>query len=129
MPDTPTAPAAQFAIVELFGHGRIAGQISEQSFGGAELVRVDVPEVNYKDTDYVDGQRQDRTVTIPAHTRSFGARAIYGISWCDEAAAILAAHSIRDRPVNSYALRSAFEALARGEKRELLGFDDGEVPA
>lgn len=129
MTDNTTSPAPQFAIVELFGHGRIAGQISEQTFGGAELVRVDVPAVTYKDTEYVDGQRRERTVTIPAHTRSFGARAIYGISWCDEAAAILAAHSIRDRPVTSYALRSAFEALASGEKRELLGFDDSEVQA
>lgn len=126
-PTTPQAPAKLFAIVELFGHGRVAGQISEQTFAGAELLRVDVPEVSYTDSDYVDGQRQVTTVTIPAHTRSFGPRAIYGISWCDEAAALLAAHTIRDRPITTYSLRSALDQLTPGERRHLIGrSDDGE---
>lgn len=128
MPDTPTAPTVQFAIVELFGHGRIAGQISEQSFGGADLVRVDVPEVTYTEHEYVDGERRPTRYTIPAHTRSFGAKAIYSVNWCDEAAAIAAAHSIRDRPVTAYALRSALEQLSHGERRELLGHDAEDHP-
>lgn len=45
----------------LFGHARIAGRISEQVLCGQSFVRVDVPQVR----------------TIAAHTRSFGADAIY----------------------------------------------------
>jgi hypothetical protein len=122
MSDTQPSPiaGAQFAIVELFGHGRIAGRISEQTFGGTELVRVDVPEVNYTEPEYVDGQRQPRQITIPAHTRSFGAKAIYSVNWCDEAAALAAAHYIRDQPINAYHLRSALQNLSLGERRELL---------
>ncbi len=129
MTDTPTAPAPQFAIVELFGHGRIAGRISEQTFGGAELVRVDVPEVSYTDHEYVNGERQPTRHTIPAHTRSFGAKAVYSINWCDEAAAIAAAHAIRDRPLSTYSLRTVLEQLSHGERRELLGFNEGHDAA
>jgi hypothetical protein len=32
------------AIVELFGHGRIAGLVTEQQIAGAGFIRVDVPE-------------------------------------------------------------------------------------
>ena len=36
----------QWAIVELFGHQRIAGKISEHAVGGCSFVRIDVPEFN-----------------------------------------------------------------------------------
>lgn len=33
-----------WAIVELFGHSKIAGEISEQTIAGGPFLRVDVPE-------------------------------------------------------------------------------------
>lgn len=33
----------EWAIVELFGHQKIAGRVTEQSLGGASFVRIDVP--------------------------------------------------------------------------------------
>lgn len=33
-----------YAIVELFGHQRIAGKISEQTIAGQNFIRVDVPD-------------------------------------------------------------------------------------
>jgi hypothetical protein len=102
------AAPAQWAIVELFGHQRIAGRISEQTFGGASLVRVDVPEVT----------RGDRTII--AHTRSFGGGAIYAVNWCDEQTATLAAVSIEHEPVSPYSVRSAIEALPDEQRQRLL---------
>jgi len=105
-----------FAVVELFGHARIAGSISEQSFGGSTFVRVDVPEVRFEEVDYdiktPDGYAR-KVRTIPGHTRSFGPGAIYSINWCDEHAAKAAAHGIKHEPINPY---SAIKAMEQIEK-------------
>jgi hypothetical protein len=108
-------PAPLFAVVEIFGHTRIAGAVSEQTFGGSTFVRVDVPEITVTEVDY-DAPRgpegyQRVTRTIPAHTRSFGPGAIYSINWCDEETAKLAAVSIRHEPLKPYSAREAVEAL------------------
>lgn len=109
--------ADQFAIVELFGHSRIAGRISEQTFGGTTLVRVDVPEVSYTEKPF--GQAE-HTVTIPVHTRSFGGAAIYAINWVDEAAARYAAQQIKDRPVQPYGMASALREMTDRDRQMLL---------
>lgn len=44
-----------WCLVELFGHNRIVGKVSEATIGGCSFVRVDVPEI---------GER-------PAYTRYF----------------------------------------------------------
>lgn len=108
----------QYAIVELFGHARIAGRISEQVFGGAALVRVDVPEVTYVEHDY-NGQ-PDKATVIQAHTRSFGGSAIYSINWCDEATAKLAAQSIKHRPVQPYSMEGALREMTDRDRQMLL---------
>lgn len=121
-----------YAVVELFGHARIAGAISEQTFGGAALVRVDVPDVIVTEIDYEqprgpEGYPQVKR-TIAAHTRSFGAGAIYSINWCDEAAAVLAAQRIKHEPLNPYSARDAIASLPADQRTRLLGntpVDDG----
>jgi hypothetical protein len=121
----------QYAILELFGHARIAGRISEQVFGGAALVRVDVPEVSYVEREY---NKPERTVTIPAHTRSFGGAAIYAINWCDEAAAKLAAQSIKARPIQPYSMESTLREMTDRDRQMLLAgpvasiAGDGKIP-
>lgn len=107
----------QFAIVELFGHARIAGRISEQTFGGAALVRIDVPEISYTEKPF--GQ-PEHTVTIPAHTRSFGGAAIYSINWVDEASAKFAAQSIKHRPVQPYGMASVLREMTDRDRQMLL---------
>jgi hypothetical protein len=115
---------AQWAIVNLFGHQRIAGRISEQTFGGASFVRVDVPAIEatenvYSRTD--DGDAAGvRTVAIQAHTRSFGAAAIYSIDWCDEQTARLAAHSIKHQPVSPYSVKEALDSMPDADRHRLL---------
>jgi PRTRC genetic system protein C len=76
----------QWALVELFGHQRIAGLLTEQTIGGCSFIRVDVPAV--------DDQ--------PTFTKLYGQGAIYGISFVAEEIAVAAAKSYRIRPVSSY---------------------------
>lgn len=52
-----------WAIVELFGHQRIAGLATEQTIAGSGFLRVDVPEVG----------------EIQPFTRIFGPSAVYSI--------------------------------------------------
>lgn len=77
-----------WAIVELFGHQRIAGKLSEQSIGGAHFVRVDVPDVNGR----------------AGFTKLYTQGAIYGITFVDETVARMAAAQMRIEPVKAYDL-------------------------
>lgn len=104
-----TPPVKFYAVVELFGHQRIAGQVTEQVFGGASMIRVDVPEVVATFTDYEESPPVRKQRLIQAHSRSFGAGAIYSINWCDEATAVEAAKSIRHEPLQPYAAKAAVQ--------------------
>ena len=119
------AAAPQWAVVELMGHARIAGAISQQVFGGAALVRVDVPEISVTEHDWQAGERVATTRTIPAHTRSFGAASIYSINWCDQLAATVAAHSIKHELIKPYSLQSALASLPAAEQQRLLALTAG----
>ena len=118
---TPEPAPALFAVVELFGHQRIAGRITEQTFGGASFVRVDVPEIEVEEREYIDGQGYvTQRRAIQAHTRSFGAGAIYGINWCDEATAQIVARSIRHEPMAPYSVKKAIDSLPDDARQRLL---------
>lgn len=125
---------SMFAVVELFGHARIAGAVSEQTLGGSTFVRVDVPEIRVKETDYeaprVNDRYQTRERTIAAHSRSFGPGAIYSLNWCDQETAVLAARSIVHEPLKPYSVREALASLPVALGTPLLkhavGVDDEE---
>lgn len=104
----------QWAIVELFGHARIAGKLTEQTIGGCAFVRVDVPEII------------DEGQTLPAFTKLFGQGAIYAINFVDEATARIAAREIRQQPVSVWSLRAGLEGLPAADRQRLLNRDDEE---
>jgi len=79
----------EWAIVELFGHNTIAGQVSEQTIGGASFVRVDVPPV--------DGDGS-------GFTKLYGAAAIYAITPTTEEIATAAAARLAVRPVTPWVI-------------------------
>lgn len=83
----------QWGIVEIMGHQRIAGRISEQAVGGTSFVRVDVPE----------------TETSPAFTKMYGSGAIYAITVTDEETARAAASEFIDRPISVWSARKMLE--------------------
>lgn len=77
-----------WALVELMGHMRIAGRVTEQPVGGVSLIRVDVPDT--------DGNT--------AYTRMYGAAAIYCISPMNKELVVKLAQQIRAVPVTEYDL-------------------------
>ncbi len=75
-PDPPQQDAElkSWALVELFGHQRIVGFLSQQTFGSGVLFRVDVPDL-----------MKEEKVARSGFTRYFGLSAIYSITPVDEA--------------------------------------------
>lgn len=87
-----------WAIVEVMGHSRYAGLVSEQQLGGASFVRIDVPELVVREQ------------TLPAFTKLLGSSAIFSITPCDEETARKAASRLAIVPFTTF---SAPEFLAK----------------
>lgn len=77
-----------WCIVELMGHQRMAGYVTEATIAGGAFVRVDVPE----------GEGQ------AAYSRLLNPSAIYALNPCDEATARAAAQAFRPKPVQAWEL-------------------------
>lgn len=77
-----------WAILELFGHQVIAGEVSEQIIAGQGFIRVDVPAV--------DSQ--------PPYTKLYGHAAIYCITPTDEDTAKAVAKALNRPPVELWRL-------------------------
>jgi len=73
----------QWAILEIMGHDRYAGLVTEQAIGGCAFVRVDVPEVD----------------DLPAFTKLFGQGSIFSITPVAREVAIEAVKRFRSRPI------------------------------
>lgn len=84
-----------WALVELFGHNRIAGKCSEQNVAGTNFLRVDVPE----------------TKSNPSFTRLLGHAAIYAINPVTEEVARALADNINAQPIESWDIRKYSEKL------------------
>lgn len=94
---------SQHCIVELFGHQRIAGQVTEEQIGGASFIRVDVP----------------KTARREAFTKYYGASAIYALTPCDEDTAHRAAQAFDLMPIEVWRLTAVkTTALEEGDRDE-----------
>jgi hypothetical protein len=83
-------PLDTWAIVEVMGHKKFAGYVTEQTFGGAALIRVDVPETE-QEVRTADGPAKR---TTQAYSKLIGVGSIYCITPCTEAVARLAATAL-----------------------------------
>lgn len=115
--EKPAARVGMWAIVELFGHQRIAGFMTEHVIAGQSFVRIDVPEVAAPDPQSYAAREG---AVIHEHSKMFGAGAIYAINPVDEAIALAAAAQIRHAPVMAYGLRDALANLPEEHRRRLL---------
>lgn len=72
--------------MELFGHQKLSGKLSEQTIGGVHFIRIDVPAV--------EGE--------PAYTRFFTQGAIYGRTVLIEGIVTKLVGYLRAKPVQAY---------------------------
>lgn len=101
------APAALWAIVELMGHRRIAGRVSEEQRYGVTLLRVDEPRA--------DGGFRSSL---------YGGASLYGVHFVEEHEAREAAKHASPRPFSWILDRAALPAPAPRD-----GFDEpGDDP-
>jgi len=90
-----------WAIVELFGHSKIAGRCTEQNIAGTNMLRVDVPE----------------TPNNPPFTRFLGSSAIYAINPVDETTARAIAERLQVQPIESWNIS---EVMKKVDERQAL---------
>ncbi|HEY1186669.1 MAG TPA: hypothetical protein VGE74_03380 [Gemmata sp.] len=95
MSDATPAPPEQWAIVELMGHARFAGRLSEVEMVGAKLGRLDIP-----------------TPDGGFATKLFGGGSVYAVSFVDEAAARAVAARSQVPPVHAWELPKALPPAA-----------------
>ena len=79
-----------WATVEIMGHRRFAGRVTEQQVAGATMLRIDVPD----------------TEEIPGFVKLYPAHSIYGITLCTEAEARRAAADFHSRPLDGWMMRA-----------------------
>lgn len=103
----------QWGLLELFGHTRIAGLISEQTIGGASFIRIDVPATS-------DGSQ-------PAFTRLLGSSAIYAINPLDEATTRTLVDNIGAAPVTPYDMRNRLKQMVDERMGRLGAHEDNET--
>lgn len=94
-----TQESGFWAIVEIMGHKRYAGYVSEEVLGGASFVRVDVPDQN----------------GCKAFSKMFGAQSIYCITPVSEDAAKAAASQFKEQPLSEWDLPDEWrQAISQG---------------
>lgn len=93
--EQPSQELKSWALVELFGHQRIVGYLSQQTFGTGVLFRVDVPDLTSSGKSIRDG-----------FTRYFGLSAIYSITPISEEMVRKLLPSIDGTPGEARALSS-----------------------
>jgi hypothetical protein len=81
-----------WAVLELMGHRRLAGKLSEQNVGGAPFIRIDVP-------------------SEPPVTQLYAPGAVYAITPCTEEVARAVASAIRTDPVSMLGINLRLAAV------------------
>lgn len=83
------------AIVELFGHQKIAGIVTEHNFGGATFLRVDVPE----------------TKVNPKFTRFINPSAVYALNPVTKEVMEGMASALQVKPIDEFDMRVFMKRL------------------
>lgn len=99
-----------WAIVELMGHRRLAGKVSEATIAGAAMLRLDIP-------------------CEPPVTQYYGGSSIYCLTPTTEEIAVALAKRMRPEPVQRWELLPpAAPEVPRGDDEDDEYEDDGRLP-
>ena len=104
------------AIIELFGHQKMAGMVTEQVIGASSMIRVEVPKTNKQE----------------AYTRLLNPAAIYAINPVTEEVMLAMANSYNYTPITAWDLpaslkKPALEAAKEEEMDDEEEDDSGDV--
>lgn len=113
-------PFEHWALVELFGHQRIAGLVTEAEIAGGKLLRVDVPGYTIPGPAGADN-------AVEPLTRIYGVSAVYCITPVTEETARALAKRIQAAPITPWDARSLLppeRTLGAGDEDG----DDEEIP-
>jgi hypothetical protein len=83
---TETPKFEAWAILEIMGHVKLAGFVSEQTIAGSAFIRIDVP----------------ASGSVEGFTRFFGSSSVYSLSPVTEETARDVAGRMRSTPINEY---------------------------
>lgn len=84
-----------WAVINLFGHQRIAGRVYEKQIGGSSFLAIDIPE----------------TESQPSFTRIINPSAIYDIFPVTEEVARAQAEGINSKPIEAWDIRKFMEKV------------------
>jgi hypothetical protein len=104
MSDQASDKFASWAILELMGHRRLGGFVSETTLAGGAFLRIDVP-------GDVEGEVHS--------TQFYSPGSVYCLTPCAEAVAKIVARTSRPEPVHQW-------ELPRARERDLEEFADDE---
>lgn len=91
-----------WAILELFGHKVMAGEVSEANIAGAVMVQINVPDVPAITVGEGDPSWKRAQPALPKFTKFFSPAAIYGITPTTEDVARGTAARLRAAPVDAF---------------------------
>lgn len=101
-----------WAIVELFGHQKMAGLVTEKTIGGSTFIQVDVP----------------ATPQQPAFTRLLNPSALYALNPVTEEVARFQAERIQSRPIEAWDFRTMMQKTLQLEGKRALPGDYDDFP-
>lgn len=96
-----------WAIIELMGHQRIAGRVSEMTLGSNSMLRVDVPETDQQ----------------PEFSRIFNPSALYAINPVTEEFARMTAEKIIAKPVMEWDMQRAISKMVEQQVNNTLALN------
>lgn len=111
---SPEVSLDTWAVIELFGHTRIAGKLTNVSIAGCGFIRVAVPAHG----------------GLPGYTRDIAPKAVYAINPCDEAAAVVALSYCSGSPVVALCAEDLANAYAERQRTHVpprLVFPDSDA--
>lgn len=93
----------EWALVELMGHRRFAGRVTEQTIAGRGFVRIEVPAVAGRD----------------AFTKLVGTGSVYSITPVEEPVARVIAGNLQDPPIDPWQLEERPHLAVCGDDSDL----------